>query len=145
MIGLLMIAILIGCLLPIQTGVNAELRAGLGDPVATALMSFVVGTVGLLIAVLLLRIPVPLAGAWSQSTLWQWSGGLLGAIYIAAIVVLAPRLGAGTLIAAVVAGQMLASLVLDHFGWVGFPVHPVSALRLLGAGLVMLGVALIQH
>jgi transporter family-2 protein len=92
-----------------------------------------------------LRIPVPLAEAWTQSAWWQWSGGLLGAIYIAAVVVLAPRLGAGTLIAALVGGQMIASLAVDHFGWVGFPEHPVSGLRLLGAVLVMLGVALIHR
>ena len=69
----------------------------------------------------------------------------MGAVYIAAVVVLAPRLGAGTIFAAVVGGQMLASLIVDHFGWVGFPEHPISALRLLGAALVMLGVALIQR
>jgi transporter family-2 protein len=145
MAGLLVAAILIGCFLPIQTGVNAELRTSIGDPIATALASFVVGTLGLLVAVLCLRIPLPLGAAWAHSAAWHWSGGLLGAIYIAAVVVLAPRLGAGTLIAAIVGGQMLASLVLDHFGWVGFPVHPISGLRLLGATLVILGVLLVQR
>lgn len=145
MSGFLLLAVFIGCLLPVQTGVNSELRTALGNPIATALVSFGMGIAGLLAAVLWLRIPVPLADAWSQSAWWQWSGGLIGAIYIAAVVVLAPRLGAGTLIAAVVGGQMLASLVLDHFGWVGFPEHPISGLRLLGAGLVMLGVAMIQR
>lgn len=145
MIDLLLLAIVIGCLLPVQTGVNAELRTYLGDPVVTALVSFLVGTLGLLIAVLALRLPVPLVAAWSQSAWWQWTGGLLGALFIAAAVVLAPRMGAGTLIAAIVAGQMIGSLVLDHFGWVGFPEHPISALRLLGAGLIILGVALIQR
>jgi transporter family-2 protein len=145
MAGLLLLAVFLGCLLPVQTGVNAELRASLGNPIATALVSFGVGIVGLLIAVVWLRIPVPLAEAWSQSAWWQWSGGLMGAVYIAAVVVLGPRLGAGALIAAVVGGQMVASLVLDHFGWIGFPEHPISGLRLLGAALVMLGVALIQR
>ena len=145
MAGLLLLAVFVGLLLPVQTGVNAQLRTSLGHPIATALVSFGVGVVGLLVAVLWLRIPVPLAEAWSQSAWWQWSGGLLGAIYIALVVVLAPRLGAGTTIAAVVGGQMVASLMLDHFGWIGFPEHPVSALRLLGACLVILGVALIQR
>ena len=145
MVALLLLAVLIGFLLPLQTGVNAELRNSLGNPIATALVSFGVGTIGLLIAILWLRIPVPLADAWSQTTWWQWTGGLIGAIYIAAAIVLAPRLGAGTLVAAVVGGQMVASLMLDHFGWVGFPEHPVSGLRLLGAALVMLGVALIHR
>lgn len=145
MIVLLLLAIVIGSLLPIQTGINAQLRTFLGHPATTALVSFGVGTIGLLAAVLSLGIPVPLAVAWSQSAWWQWTGGLLGAIYIAGVVVLAPRLGAGTLIAAVVGGQMAASLVLDHFGLVGFPQHPISGVRLLGAGLVILGVALIQR
>jgi transporter family-2 protein len=145
MAGLLLLAVFIGSLLPVQTGVNAQLRTFLGHPVATALVSFGVGALGLLTAILCLAIPIPLASAWSQSVWWQWSGGLLGAIYIAGVVVLAPRLGAGTLIAAVVAGQMIASLVLDHFGWMGFPEHPVDGLRLLGGGLVILGVALIQR
>src|SRR5688500_7211211 len=113
----LLLAVLVGCILPVQTGANAELRNSLGHPVTTALVSFGVGTLGLLGAVLWLRLPVPLVDAWSQSAWWQWSGGLIGAIYIAGVVVLAPRLGAGTLIAAVVSGQMIASLVLDHFGW----------------------------
>jgi bacterial/archaeal transporter family-2 protein len=145
MTGLLLLAIFIGCLLPVQTGVNAELRNYLGHPMATALVSFGVGTICLLAAVVWLRIPVPIAAAWSQTAWWQWSGGLLGAIYIALAIILAPRLGAGTTVATVVGGQMVASLMLDHFGWVGFPEHPVSALRLLGAALVMLGVALIQR
>ena len=145
MAGLLLLAILIGTLLPLQTGVNAELRTFLGHPVATALVSFGVGAVGLLILVLCLRLPVPVAAAWSQTAWWQWSGGLLGAIYITAAVVLGPRLGAGTLIAAIVSGQMITSLLLDHFGWVSFPEHPITGLRLLGATLVIVGVALIQR
>ena len=78
MAGFLLLAVLIGCLLPVQTGVNAELRTALGNPIATALVSFGVGTASLLAAVLWLRIPVPLADAWSQSAWWQWSGGLIG-------------------------------------------------------------------
>ena len=142
---LLLIAIFIGALLPVQTGINAQLRTFLGHPITTALVSFGVGAIGLLVAVLSLGIQMPLGAAWSQTSWWQWTGGLLGAIYIAGAVVLAPRLGSGTLIAAVVGGQMVASLVLDHFGLVGFPEHPISGARLLGATLVILGVVLIQR
>jgi len=145
MTALLVLAVLIGALLPVQTGVNAQLRTSLGSPIATALVSFGVGTVGLLVAVVSLRIPLPLGQAWAQTRWWQFSGGLLGALYIAAVVVLAPRLGAATLIAAMVGGQMAASLIVDHFGWLGFPTYPISALRLLGAVLVILGVVLIRR
>ncbi len=73
------------------------------------------------------------------------SGGLLGAIYIVAAIVLAPRLGAATLIVSVVCGQMLPSPVLDHFGWVGFAEHPVNPQRVIGAVLVVAGVILIRR
>jgi len=64
---------------------------------------------------------------------------------VLAAIVLAPRLGAATLIAAVVAGQMITSLVLDQYGLVGFPVHSMTLVRLLGAALVIAGVILIQR
>jgi bacterial/archaeal transporter family-2 protein len=142
---LLLLAVAAGVLLPIQAGVNAQLRTALGSPVAAALVSFVVGTAGLVLVTLALRTPLPLRSAWAASPWWQWTGGLIGAVYVLASIVLAPRLGAATLVAAVVAGQMLSSVLLDQYGLVGFPVHPISAVRLLGAGLVIVGVLLIQR
>ena len=90
-------------------------------------------------------VPLPLARAWAETTPWQWTGGLIGAVYVLAAVVLAPKLGAGTLVAAVVAGQMFTSLMLDQYGLIGFPVHSLSPVRLLGAVLVIAGVILIQR
>jgi transporter family-2 protein len=145
MIVLVLLALGLGVLLPVQAGVNAQLRSLLGEPIAAALVSFLVGTVALAAAALLGRAPLPLAAAWAASPWWHWVGGLIGAVYVAGAIVLAPRLGAATLIAAVVAGQMLASLVLDHYGWVGFPVHEITPLRLAGAALMVGGVALIQR
>jgi bacterial/archaeal transporter family-2 protein len=145
MIVVLLLALLAGALLPVQTGVNLQLRGALGQPLGAALVSFVVGTAGLAILVAALRVPVPLGEGWDRSAWWHWAGGLLGAVYIVAAIVLAPRLGAATLVAALVAGQMVASLLIDHYGWVGFAVHHVSPLRILGAALVVGGVVLVQR
>ena len=145
MILYLLLAIAAGVILPVQAGVNAQLRTALGSPVAAALISFLVGTAGLATAALLLRMPLPLARAWEQTTPWQWTGGLIGAVYVLAAVVLAPKLGAGTLVAAVVAGQMVTSLLLDHYGLIGFSAHSLSLVRVLGAALVIAGVILIQR
>ena len=145
MILFLLLALAAGVLLPVQAGLNAQLRSALGSPVAAALISFVVGTAGLTTIALLLRTPLPLGRAWAVTTPWQWAGGLIGAAYVLAAVVLAPRLGAATLIAAVVAGQMLSSLVLDQYGLVGFSVHSLTPIRLIGAVLVIAGVILIQR
>jgi transporter family-2 protein len=126
MILFLLLALAAGMLLPVQAGLNAQLRSALGSPVAAALVSFLVGTAGLATIAVLLRTPLPLGRAWSATSPWQWSGGLIGAVYVLAAIVLAPRLGAATLIAAVVAGQMIASLVLDQYGLVGFPGSPTK-------------------
>jgi bacterial/archaeal transporter family-2 protein len=145
MILFLLLALAAGVLLPVQAGLNAQLRSALGSPLAAALVSFLVGTAGLTTVALLLRTPLTLGRAWAATSPWQWSGGLIGAVYVLAAIVLAPRLGAATLIAAVVAGQMITSLVLDQYGLVGFPVHSLTLVRLLGAALVIAGVILIQR
>ena len=145
MILFLLLALAAGVLLPVQAGLNAQLRSALGSPIAAALVSFLVGTAGLVTIALLLRTPLPVGRAWAATSPWQWSGGLIGAVYVLAAIVLAPRLGAATLIAAVVAGQMITSLVLDQYGLVGFPVHSMTLVRLLGAALVIAGVILIQR
>jgi len=142
---LILLAIAIGFALPVQAGINAQLRVSLGHPITTAFASFLVGTLALGVVALAMRIPVPEARIAAQAPAWQWTGGLLGAAYIAAAVVLAPRLGAATMIASVVAGQMIASLLLDHYGLVGFAQKAATPGRMLGAGLVILGVRLLQR
>jgi bacterial/archaeal transporter family-2 protein len=145
MIVLFLLAVAAGVLLPVQAGINAQLRSAVGSPLSAALVSFLVGTAGLAAAAVLFRESFPLRGAWVATPWWYWVGGLIGALYVVATIVLAPRLGAATMIAAIVAGQMVASLLLDQYGVLGFPVHPISAPRMLGAALVIGGVILVQR
>jgi transporter family-2 protein len=145
MAGYLFLALAVGFVLPLQAGINAQLRTGLGHPLLAALASFLVGTIALAGAALIGRLSLPSAGALAAIPGWQWTGGLLGAVYILLAVILAPKLGAATLIATVVGGQMLASLVLDHYGAAGYAQHPVNVMRVLGALLVIGGVILIQR
>ena len=145
MILLLLLALAAGVLLPVQAGVNAQLRSVVGSPLAAALVSFLVGTAGLGTAAVIFRAPMAVRTAWAVSPWWLWVGGLIGALYVVATIVLAPRLGAATLVAAVVAGQMIASLLLDQYGLLGFPTHPINGLRVLGAALVTVGVILVQR
>ena len=76
---------------------------------------------------------------------WAWLGGLLGATYVAATTVLGPRLGAAAFLALTLAGQMLAALLVDHYGVIGFPESPLTPARLVGAVLLVLGVLLIMR
>lgn len=140
---LVILAVLIGCGLSVQVGLNSQLRVQFGHPALAALGNFLVGTAALLAYLLILRITWPSTDTLRAVPANQWLGGLLGATYVAASALLAPRLGSATLLALIVGGQLLMSLLLDHFGWVGFPTHAVSAWRLVGGVLLIAGVVLI--
>jgi transporter family-2 protein len=138
-------AVIAGATLPTQAGVNSMLGRRLGLPVQAALASFLIGLMGLVVYVLAMRLRWPSAAELADVPPWMWCGGLLGAVYVVATIVLAPQLGASAMIALIVAGQMAASLALDHFGLVGYAVHPINAWRVLGAGLLIVGVVLIRR
>jgi len=135
----------VGAGLIVQVGMNGTLRARLGSPIVAALISFVVGSLALAAWLLLTRTALPLRAQLGQVPAWAWLGGVLGAFYVASSVVVGPRLGAATLLALVVLGQLLTSLLVDHFGWLGFPQHPLSGARVLGAALLFGGMLLITR
>jgi bacterial/archaeal transporter family-2 protein len=137
-------ALLAGAMLPFQFGINAVLASHLGSAVRASLVSFAVGALALLVATLAFFRSWPEPDRLAGAPWWIWVGGLLGAFYVLGSVVTAPRLGAATLVALILAGQAAASLLVDHFGWVGFPENPVSPGRIAGLLLVAAGVALVR-
>jgi transporter family-2 protein len=136
------LALLAGAVLPVQAGVNSTLRSHVGQPIWTALVSFSVGAIALLTFGLISRLPAP---SLTGIPLWAWSGGVLGTVYITGVVFLAPKLGAGALIGLTIAGQLLASVILDHFGWLGFEIHSINWQRVLGLAFLGAGVWLIKQ
>jgi transporter family-2 protein len=138
----LLFALAAGAMLPIQFGINAQLATWVGGSVRAAFVSFVVGTAALLLAVLATTRGWP--DRAGDAPWWVWTGGLLGAFYVVGSIVTAPKLGAATLVALILAGQAIASLLVDHFGWVGFEEHPISVVRVLGILLLAGGVALVR-
>lgn len=87
-----LLALLAGAVLPLQAGVNAELARVVGGPVRSALVSFAVGTLALFLLALLLTGPSWPWGRMLQAPAWVYVGGLLGAVYVVSVIVLAPRL-----------------------------------------------------
>jgi len=140
----ILLAFLAGSCAPAQAGINSLLSVVARSPVLAALISFAVGTLTLAACAGAARIPWPEARSFSGLPWWIWTGGCLGAFLVAITILLAPRLGAATLMASMVAGQMMASLVLDHYGLVGYPIHPVSVWRIVGVILVVGGVIIIR-
>ena len=135
------LALFIGMLLPLQALINGALAKPSFGPVFAALASFSVGTLVLLAWWLASR-PAFEATALAKVPWWAWAGGVIGALYVAGATLLIPRMGAASLICVVVLGQVIGSLLLDHFG-VLHPRQPIDGLRVVGALLVIAGALLV--
>lgn len=142
LVGGIAAAAVVGLLLPLQALINARLAQATEGALFASFFSFAVGTLLLAVALLVTRVPVPDARTLVTQPAWVWTGGLIGAMYVLSATVLVPRLGAVGLICLVVSGQLIGSLLFDHFGVLG-PERPADGWRVLGAVLVALGAVLV--
>lgn len=127
-----------------QQVLNGSLRTALGSPAWAGLISYAGGLLTMIVAVIALREGVPSLRMMAGVPWWAWSGGLFGGAFILLSILLLPSLGAATLFALVIAGQVLAAVTLDHFGAFGLTPHPISTARLAGAALLIAGVVLMR-
>lgn len=127
-----------------QQVLNGNLRSALNSPAWAGLVSYLGGLVTMAVVLVATREPVPSWKLVSAVPWWAWSGGILGGVFILLMILLLPSLGAATLLALVVAGQMTAGIAMDHFGMFGLAQHPVSISRLAGIALIIGGVLLIK-
>jgi bacterial/archaeal transporter family-2 protein len=121
-----------GISVAVQQVLNGSLRASLNSPAWAGFASYLGGLLTMIVVLL------------AMTPWWAWSGGILGGVFILLVILLLPSLGAATLLALVVAGQMSAAVLMDHFGAFGLAQHSVSVSRLLGVALVIAGVVLIK-
>ena len=139
------VALAAGTAVSMQFGVNSQLRGVAGGPVAATSISFIVGTVALVALTLALNAGLLSFGGVANAPWWVWTGGLLGAFYVFASVILTPRLGAATTVALILTGQVLASIAKDDFGLFRVAAQEATPLRLLGATLIVVGVFFVQR
>lgn len=137
------LALAAGAGMSFQVIVNAQLRAHLGEPMHASFVSFAVGTIAALIYCLIAGYSWPSMQQVKEAPWWAWIGGLLGLFFIWCSIVLAPRIGVALMLGLVVAGQVAASTVIDHFGLLGATVRPASFGRIAGVVLVVVGVSLV--
>ncbi|SFK64474.1 DMT family transporter [Methylorubrum salsuginis] len=139
------LAMLAGISVVTQQIVNANLRSALGSAAWSGFASYFVGLACMAALAVALRDPPPASALLLRTPWWAWTGGLFGAVFIGLAIVLVPQLGAAAFIVLVVAGQMLASVAFDHFGWLGLEQRPLDVSRLLGIFLLIGGVILIRR
>lgn len=134
---------LAGAFLPIQAGLNTRLGKAVESPVYAAFFSFVVGIFAIGAYILFTRQTLSWSGV-KEAPAYFWLGGLLGAFYVTLIIFAFPALGPGVTFGLIVAGQMLMSLILEHYNILVAQQHPVSFMKLLGMTLVIAGVIIIR-
>ncbi len=144
-IVLVLVALAAGAGLPAQAGINAAMGRHVGRPEWAAFVNFAVGLVALGAWLAALRLAPPPALSLARAPWWAWTGGLLGAFYVSAIVLLTPRLGVAATLGLSVAGQMVAALALDHVGALGLELRPITGTKALGAALLVVSVVLIRR
>ncbi|MFL6451610.1 MAG: DMT family transporter [Bryobacteraceae bacterium] len=138
-------AIAAGAANPGQAGTNAELRKSIGQPIFAAAWVYLSGLMGVLFVQLIFREGWPGGQKLAAAPWWAWTGGLISIASTVAGLMLAQRLGSGVFTGISITASLAMSILLDHFGWIGFKVHPASWPRILGCCLMVFGLWLVSE
>jgi transporter family-2 protein len=133
---------LVGGFIALQAPINSQLGRHIGT-FQGAFLSFLVGTTVLFVIAAFAGGGLAQAAEARHLPWYYLTGGLLGAAYVTTVLVTVRTLGAGGVVAATIAGQLTASVALDHFGLLDVARQPVTLLRLVGVALLAVGVYLI--
>lgn len=136
--------VLAGMLSATQTAVNGHLGEVLGSKIQAAYISFLVGTITLIIIVLVVRPQLRFQRVNGHTPWWMWIGGLLGALFVLGNVYLVPIIGTGFAVIIVLIGLMIGSLLIDQFGWLSSEKNPVTLLQVGGLLIMIIGVMIIR-
>jgi transporter family-2 protein len=142
---LTLVALVTGGLIALQAPINAEAASRLGHPLAAATMSFCIGTLVLIVLTALFARNVTHLGALKTMPVYMLiGGGLLGAIYVTVILVLAPKIGVAAVMALGIAGQLVTALLIDRLGLFELLERGLSVGRVGGAVLVLVGALMVR-
>ncbi len=132
-----------GVLNTVQAGTNSTLAKSLDQPIFAALIVTLVNGLSYLVVGAFLGIGLPKGGALATVPWWAWFGGAFGGLYVLATIFFSEKLGAGIFVGLTVTAGVITSIVMDHYGLVGFKPHPLNWARFLGAILMLSGMALV--
>ena len=132
----------VGGLIALQAPINSTLGRSVGTFQA-AFVSFTLGTVVLAVIAGLAKGGFGQIGELRGLSWVYLTGGVLGALYVTTVLVTVRSLGAGPVVAATIAGQLSASLVVDQLGLLGVEKDPITAVKVVGVVLLAAGVYLI--
>lgn len=140
----LLVALCAGGLVPVQGSINAHLSKGLNHPLQATFISFF-GAVLLLVVVLMVLNPsLPSISQLRSIPPIYYTGGIYGVLFVTTLLVLTPHIGIANTVVATIVGQLILSVILDHFGLFGLERHPVNLARLIGSAGLLVSLYLVQ-
>jgi transporter family-2 protein len=146
MIVLVLLTIILGTFIPLQTATNARLQRSVSSALVASFISFVIST----ILLAFIALGTGELGNFSSINIsdipwWSWTGGLFGAMYVAYITFLFRTIGSVQTIVLPIFGQLVFSLFIDRFGWFDMPQCSISVVHILSVIFVFVGVLLIVN
>ncbi len=143
---LILFAFALGVTAVVQVGINSELRTIVGNPYQTAFISTTVSTITLLlISLIAYHRPIPEGHVFREMDWWMWTGGIIGAFFVAGTAALVSRLGGSVLFTLIILGQLVGAVILDNYGWFGVSKHEITAPRVAGVVLVLIGAIVVRR
>lgn len=138
-----LLAFLCGVTNSTQSGVNAELRRSINNPIYAAIISFASGLLGLILITPFFKESIPTIDTLKSLEWWKLTGGVLGAFFVTTVILSIQKIGSANMICLIVAGQLMTAMVLDHYGLLGFKLHQINGWRIAGGVFIVGGVYLI--
>jgi bacterial/archaeal transporter family-2 protein len=136
--------LLAGIAMSVQAGVNNQLRTILSNPLLAAFISFLTGTIALLIMLFFSKKGLPSWEIYSDISWYKYTGGLLGVIVVVSVILSVPQIGAANMFVLIIAGQLLTAVILDHYGFLGMKPNVVSLQKVVGILFLIAGAYLVN-
>lgn len=133
-----------GIAMSIQSGINGQLRGALQHPILAALISFLTGTLALIIILVFSKQAIPTLQQYSDISFYKYTGGLLGAFIVTVTLISISKVGAGNMFVLIVAGQLITAVIMDHMGVLGLKENPLTVQKLIGISLVVAGAYIVN-
>ncbi len=139
----LLIPIITGLAVPALVAMNLRMAARTGAMEAAVVLHAVGTLAGLLVIGAGMRGPG--FGALADVPGWAFFGGVIGVASMALMNRAIPQIGVANAITLSVAAQLVASVLCEHFGWLGTERSPAGMTRWIGVALLVVGAALVQR
>jgi transporter family-2 protein len=138
-----LLAFIIGCFIPFQGIITSNLSQKIQHPFGAAFVNFFGGMLIFIFAMSLSSVALPSMKKVMTIPWYLFTGGIVGSVFIFGALFALPKIGSSAFFGQIVLGQLIMTLIVDHFGVFGLPIHKIDSVRTIGATLLISGSFLI--